>query len=302
MTEQMTIASKSSVNDYFTLLKPGVMSLVVFTGFAGLAVAPGSIHPLLAIITLLCIAAGSGAGAAFNMWYDRDIDAVMARTVARPLPSGRVAPDDALMLGWILSLFAVMVLGLATNWLAAGMLAFAIFFYAVVYTIWLKRSTPQNIVIGGAAGAFPPVIGWVAVTGSMHWYPLVLFMIIFLWTPPHFWALALYRNSDYTRAGIPMMPVTNGPDATRRQMLFYSYVLLLTTAIPVLFQQAGMLYAIAALALGYGFVARAHRVLVAKTDATARTLFLYSIFYLFALFSFLVADKWVDNYVRLALT
>lgn len=292
--------AESSVNDYFTLLKPGVMSLVVFTGFAGLAVAPGEIHPFLAIITLLCIAAGSGAGAAFNMWYDRDIDAIMARTTSRPLPAGRVSPDDALALGWILSLFAVMLLGLATNWLAAGMLAFAIFFYAVVYTIWLKRSTPQNIVIGGAAGAFPPVIGWAAVTGSLDWYPLVLFLVIFLWTPPHFWALALYRNSDYARAGIPMMPVTAGADSTRWQMLWYTYALVATTALPVAMHHAGLLYAMAALVLGYVFIARCRRVVVQKTDKAARGLFLYSILYLFALFSFLVVDTWADGYIRMA--
>jgi protoheme IX farnesyltransferase len=285
-----------------TLLKPGVMKLVVFTGFAGVMVAPGNLHPFLLVITLLSIAAGSGAGGAFNMWYDRDIDAIMARTTARPLPAGRVTPDNALALGWVLSLFSVMLLGLATNWLAAGMLAFAIFFYAVVYTMWLKRSTPQNIVIGGAAGAFPPVIGWAAVTGDVSWYSLVLFLIIFLWTPPHFWALALYRNSDYARAGIPMMPVTAGPDATRRQMLIYTYLLVIVTALPVIMHESGLLYALAALILGYGFIRRTWRVYAQKTDAAAKSLFLYSIFYLFALFSFLVIDKWVDNYVQLALT
>lgn len=292
-----TPTPESTVQDYFTLLKPGVMSLVVFTGFAGLVLAPGTIHPFMGALTLLCIAAGSGAGGAFNMWYDRDIDAIMARTAARPLPAGRVTPDNALALGWALSLCCVMILGLATNWLAAGMLAFAIFFYAVIYTMGLKRSTPQNIVIGGAAGAFPPVIGWAAVTGDVSWYSLVLFLIIFLWTPPHFWALALYRNSDYTRAGIPMLPVTHGPDATRHQMMLYSYLLVAVTAVPVMMHEAGLLYAIAALLLGFGFLARAHQVKMVRTDPVARQLFLYSIFYLFALFSFLIADKVLDNYL-----
>ncbi len=291
---------ESSVRDYITLLKPGVMSLVVFTGFAGLMLAPGTLHPFLCILTLLCIAAGSGAGGAFNMWYDRDIDAIMARTATRPLPTGRVTPDNAAALGFALSIGSVLILGLATNWLAAGILLFAIFFYSVIYTMWLKRSTPQNIVIGGAAGAFPPMIGWVAVTGEISWYSVVLFMIIFLWTPPHFWALALYRNSDYTRAGIPMLPVTAGPDATRAQMLVYSYTLVIVTAFPVIMHHAGIMYALAALALGYEFIAKARIVLVAKTDETARKLFLYSIFYLFALFSFLIIDKMIDKYVQLA--
>lgn len=297
-----TVISTSSVGDYMTLTKPGVMSLVVFTGLAGVVLAPGEVHPVLAAITLLCIAAGSGAGGAFNMWYDRDIDAVMARTATRPLPTGRVTPDNAAALGWALSIGSVMILGLATNWLAAGMLAFAIFFYAVVYTMLLKRSTPQNIVIGGAAGAFPPVIGWAAVTGDVSWYSLVLFLIIFLWTPPHFWALALYRNTDYARAGVPMMPVTHGPDATRRQILAYSYLLVVTTALPVMMYSAGVLYAVSGLILGFGFLARAHQVYVQKTDAAARALFLYSIFYLFALFSFLMADKFIDKYLHMALS
>lgn len=292
--------AESSVEDYVTLLKPGVMSLVVFTGLAGVLVAPGAIHPALAAITLLCIAAGSGAGAAFNMWYDRDIDAIMARTAGRPLPAGRVQPDNAAALGIALTLGSVMLLGLATNWLAAGMLLFAIFFYAVIYTMWLKRSTPQNIVIGGAAGAFPPMIGWAAVTGDISWYSLVLFLIIFLWTPPHFWALAIYRNSDYTRAGIPMLPVTAGAEETRRQILLYSYALVGITAIPVILHEAGLLYAIAALLLGYGFIGRAHYLRSQKTDAAAKSLFLFSIFYLFALFTFLILDKGVDKYLRLA--
>lgn len=291
------LLNQSTVRDYFTLLKPGVMSLVVFTGLAGLVVAPGTIHPFIALLTLLCIAGGSGAGAAFNMWYDRDIDALMARTATRPIPAGRVQSADAAALGYALSLVSVMMLGLATNWLAAGMLLFAIFFYAVIYTMLLKRSTPQNIVIGGAAGAFPPMIGWAAVTGDVSWYSLVLFLIIFLWTPPHFWALALYRNSDYSRAGIPMLPVTHGKDETRKQMLIYSYLLVAVTCVPVLLHEAGLIYAVCALGLGYAFLLRAHRVWVQKTDEMARKLFLFSIAYLFALFSGLMLDKWVDRFL-----
>jgi len=301
-TEEHLILHQSSVRDYVTLLKPGVMSLVVFTGFAGLMAAPAPLHPFLQIITLLCIAAGSGAGGALNMWYDRDIDALMARTLTRPIPAGRIAPENALAFGMILAVGSVCLLGLAVNWPAAFMLAFAIFFYAVIYTQWLKRRTPQNIVIGGAAGAFPPVIGWIAATGSLSAYPIILFLIIFLWTPPHFWALAYYRHSDYARAGVPMLPVTAGLAETRRQILLYTYILIPITLVPVFMHQAGIIYTIVALLLGYGFIAGARTLAREANDATARKLFGYSIFYLFGLFAFLMIDKGVDKYLQLALT
>src|SRR5512140_790646 len=216
--------SLASVGDYIALLKPRVMSLVIFTALVGLAVAPGPIHPVTAFTALLCIAVGAGASGALNMWSDADIDALMTRTARRPLPMGRIQPGEALAFGLTLSAFAVVVLGLLVNILSAALLAFTIFFYVVVYTMWLKRSTPQNIVIGGAAGAFPPMIGWAAVTGSMSFEPILLFLIIFFWTPPHFWALALYRADDYARAGVPMLPVVSGDATTRRQILFYTIV------------------------------------------------------------------------------
>jgi protoheme IX farnesyltransferase len=294
--------NQSSVRDYWTLLKPGVMSLVVFTGLAGMVVAPTPLHPFLQAIALLCIALGSGAGGALNMWYDRDIDAIMTRTASRPVPTGRIAPDNALAFGMILAAGSVMLMGLALNWLAAGILAFAIFFYAVVYTQWLKRSTAQNIVIGGAAGAFPPLIGWVAMTGNISVYSLVLFLIIFLWTPPHFWALALYRSGDYARAGIPMLPVTAGPQETRRQILLYTYLLVPVTMAPVFLGDAGMLYAVVALVLGVFFLRYARILKLEATDAAARRLFLYSILYLFCLFAGLIFDKAIDKFVQLALT
>jgi protoheme IX farnesyltransferase len=300
-TVSLTSSQESSVRDYWTLLKPGVMSLVVFTGLAGVVVAPGYLHPFLSCIALLCIAIGSGAGAVLNMWYDRDIDAIMARTAGRPLPAGRIAPEDALAFGMILAAGAVMLMGLAVNWLAAGILAFAIFFYAVVYTQWLKRATPQNIVIGGAAGAFPPLIGWASVTGDVSLYPAVLFLIIFLWTPPHFWALALYRSGDYARAGIPMLPVTAGADETRRQILFYTYLLVPVTMLPVFMGEAGLLYAVVALPLGALFLLHARALKLQRTDAAARKLFLYSILYLFCLFAGLMCDKAIDKTLGLAL-
>src|SRR4051794_38533282 len=217
--------SLASVSDYIALLKPRVMSLVIFTALVGLAVAPGSLHPVTAFTALLCIAVGAGAAGALNMWYDADIDAVMTRTAKRPIPNGRVQPGEALAFGLTLAGFSVMTLGLLVNALAAGLLAFTIFFYAVIYTMWLKRSTPQNIVIGGAAGAFPPMIGWAAVTGSLSLEPILLFLIIFFWTPPHFWALALYRQQDFARAGIPMLPNVAGEVTTRWQILLYTLVL-----------------------------------------------------------------------------
>ena len=280
----------STVKDYFTLMKPGVMSLVVFTGFVGMVIAPGSLHPFLQLITIFCIALGSGAGGAINMWFDRDIDAKMLRTAKRPVPAGRIAPEDALAFGLFLAVFSVMILGLAVGYLAAGILAFAIFYYVVVYTMWLKRATPQNIVIGGAAGAFPPVIGWVAVTGDMALTPLLLFLIVFLWTPPHFWALALYRCGDYAKVGVPMMPVVAGIESTKRQMLYYTLILLPVTLVPVLTSGFGLTYGVCALGLGLWFIRHALKVIADATDKSSRAMFGYSILYLFALFTAMLAD------------
>ncbi|CAN0570178.1 unnamed protein product, partial [Laminaria digitata] len=236
-------APVSRVSDFIALLKPRVMSLVVFSGAVGLFVAPGALHPLLAIVAILCIAVGSGAAGAINMWYERDIDALMSRTANRPIPAGRVAAGDALGFAVILAVFSVGLMGLATNWVAAGLLAAAILFYVFVYTIWLKRRTPQNIVIGGAAGAFPPMIGWAAVTGDVSLVSAALFAIIFLWTPPHFWALALYRSGDYARAGVPMMPVVAGRSSTKRQMLAYTILLVPVSLTPYFLGGAGLVYA-----------------------------------------------------------
>jgi heme o synthase len=295
------IASGSTVRDYITLLKPGVMMLVVFTGFVGMYLAPGTLHPVLQVITVLCIAIGSGAGGAINMWFDRDIDAHMLRTAARPIPAGRVAADDALAYGLFLSIASVGILGLAVNWLAAAYLAGAIAFYVFIYTVWLKRRTSQNIVIGGAAGSFPPVIGWVAVTGVASFDAWVLFAIIFLWTPPHFWALALYRNADYTRVGVPMLPVVAGKLATRRQMFLYTLILLPVTLLPCVTGLSGWLYAVSALLLTGEFCRHAWKVLHSDEDAVARAMFGYSILYLFALFLALVVDKLIDSLPGFAL-
>jgi len=279
------------VADWLALLKPRVMSLVVFTGFVGLVLAPGGLHPLLGAVAVLCIAVGAGAAGAINMWYDRDIDAVMERTRGRPIPAGRVAPDEALSFGVVLSILAVMLMGLAVNWTAAALLALANAFYVFVYTVWLKRRTPQNIVIGGAAGAFPPVIGWAAVTGNLSVEPLVLFLLIFLWTPPHFWALALYRSSDYQRAGVPMLPVVAGEAATRRQILLYALLLVPVSVAPTLLGMASWVYGGAALLLSAFFVAMSVSLFGAKNHGPARRLFAYSILYLFLLFALLLFDR-----------
>ena len=284
-------ASEAQVADFVALLKPRVMSLVVFTGFAGLYVAPGQLHPLLAAVAVLAIAVGAGAAGAINMWYERDIDAVMARTRDRPIPAGRVAPAEALAFGVVLSLFSVMVMGLAVNWTAAALLALANGFYVFVYTIWLKRRTPQNIVIGGAAGAFPPMIGWAAVTGTVSLESVVLFLIIFVWTPPHFWALALYRDNDYAKAGIPMLPVVAGKEETRRQILIYALLLWPLALAPSLLGAAGVLYAAVALVLGGLFAAQAWRVRRERSERSARQMFGLSILYLFALFAVLIVDR-----------
>jgi protoheme IX farnesyltransferase len=283
-------AAHARVGDYFALLKPRVMSLVVFTGFAGLVAAPGALHPLLAAVAVLCIAVGAGAAGAINMWYDRDIDAVMQRTRHRPIPAGRVAPEEALAFGVTLSLFSVMLMGLAVNWTAAALLALANGFYVFVYTVWLKRRTPHNIVIGGAAGAFPPMIGWAAVTGAVSLESIALFLIIFMWTPPHFWALALYRQGDYAKAGVPMLPVVAGKEETRRQILIYAALLVPLSLAPVALGMAGVIYGTVAAAMGGTFLWFALRVRRARDDASARRLFGFSILYLFALFAALIAE------------
>jgi protoheme IX farnesyltransferase len=289
-------AGFSSVRDFITLLKPGVMSLVVFTGLAGMVVAPGHLHPLQQFLTLFCIAMASGAGAAMNMWYDRDIDAIMKRTAQRPVPAGRITPDDALAFGLFMAAASVMLMGLALGWVAAGILAGAIAFYVLIYTMWLKRSTPQNIVIGGAAGAFPPMIGWAAVTGDVSLESILLFAIIFLWTPPHFWALALYKSGDYAKAGVPMMPVVAGAPSTKRQMIWYTWLLLPTTlALPVL-GMSGWLYGAAAFVLGAVFLWHVYQVRGDETEKWARKTFGYSILYLFALFTALMADSLLRYY------
>tara|TARA_R110001599_G_scaffold353641_2_gene594645 strand:+ start:106125 stop:106946 length:822 start_codon:yes stop_codon:yes gene_type:complete len=269
------------------------MSLVVFSGFAGLFVAPGSIHPILAAVAVLCIAVGAGAAGAINMWFDRDIDAIMVRTRGRPIPRGKVAPDDALAFGTVLSLGSVVIMALAVNYVAAGLLAVAILFYVFIYTMWLKRSTPQNIVIGGAAGAFPPMIGWAAVTGGVSLESVVLFGLIFLWTPPHFWALALYRRGDYADAGVPMLPVVAGVRETKKQMFIYTLLLFPCAVAPYWLGVAGPLYGMAAAVLGGLFILSAIAVWRDDSDKSAKRMFGYSIFYLFALFGAMILDRGV---------
>ena len=286
-------AYNTALGDYFALLKPRVMALVVFTGAVGMALAPGSIHPFLGFVAILCIALSAGGSGAVNMWYDRDIDAVMQRTANRPIPAGRVAPSAAAELGAVLIIAATGLMGLAANWLAAGLLAFAAGFYIVVYTIWLKRRTPQNIVIGGAAGAFPPMIGWISVTGEIGWYPALLFLLIFLWTPPHFWALALYRHQDYARAGVPMLPVAAGARATKLQMLVYTLLLFPVALAPALFGYAGWIYGAGAAAFGAVFILHALRVRFDPTDRSARRMFRFSLLYLASLFGLLLIDHWL---------
>jgi len=280
--------------DYLALLKPRVMTLVVFTGIAGLIAAPGHLHPILAATAVLCIAVGAGAAGAINMWYDRDIDAVMSRTCGRPIVRGRIAPSEALAFGVFLSVAAVLVMGLAVNWVAALVLAAASAFYVFVYTMWLKRRTPQNIVIGGAAGSFPPMIGWAAVTGDVTLAPIVLFALIFMWTPPHFWALALFRSGEYAKAGVPMLPVVSGARETKRQMLAYTLALFPLALGPWLVGTAGLTYGIGAALLGALFILCAVRVLredgAATNHRAAKQMFGFSIFYLFAIFGLLIVD------------
>jgi protoheme IX farnesyltransferase len=286
-----------SVADFWSLLKPRVMSLVIFTGFAGMYLAPNAVHPLVFVISLFAIAAGAGASGAINQWYDRDIDAVMTRTKMRPIPAGVMAPAEALTMGLVISAMSVLLLGLASNWLAAGLLAFTIFFYAVVYTVWLKRSTPQNIVIGGAAGALPPVIGWTSVTGGLSIEPLLLFVIIFMWTPPHFWALALVKNDDYTRANIPMLPVVAGARETRKQIVIYAVLLAPLAVGPYFVGMASIGYGILASLGGALFVGLSMKLYRTGSDKHAMRLFAYSIIYLFLLFLSLVIDHTIISYI-----
>jgi len=296
--ERVTGPATSGLRDYFALLKPRVMSLVLLTAIAGMAVAPGALHPVVAIVAVLCIAVGAGASGAINMWYDRDIDAVMARTCERPIPAGRVGPAEALVFGVVLSLLSVITMALAVNLVAAGMLALTIAFYVFVYTMWLKRRTPQNIVIGGAAGAFPPMIGWAAVTGDISLASVALFALIFFWTPPHFWALALFRKVDYAKAGVPMLPVVAGVRETKRQMMVYTLSLLPISLAPAFLGVAGWLYGGGALVLSLLFLR--HAWLVLRTpDAEigdkamrlpASRMFRFSILYLFGLFVLILAD------------
>ncbi|ESY19460.1 MULTISPECIES: heme o synthase [unclassified Mesorhizobium] len=284
--------SEATASDFFALLKPRVMALAVFTAFVGLMVAPGAMNPVIAVIAIGAIAVGAGAAGALNMWYDADIDALMSRTSKRPVPSGRVTAGEALGFGLVLSALSVMTLGVLVGWLAASLLAFTIFFYVVIYTMWLKRSTPQNIVIGGAAGALPPMIGWAAATGAIGIESLILFLIIFLWTPPHFWALALFKAGDYAAAGIPMMPNVAGQASTRRQIFAYSLLLAPTGVLPWALGFTSGVYGIVSAALGAGFIWHAWNALVIldKEMKPAKALFAYSIFYLFAIFAVLLAD------------
>jgi len=286
--------SEAEVADYVALLKPRVMSLVIFTALVGLAMAPGHFHPVLAFTSLLCIAVGAGASGALNMAFEGDIDALMTRTANRPIPRGRITRAEATAFGMTLAFFSVMTLGILVNWYAGGLLAFTIFFYVVIYTLGLKRRTAQNIVIGGAAGSLPPVVAWVAATGSLAVEPLLLFLIIFFWTPPHFWALALFRSDDYARAGVPMLPVVAGPDATRLQILLYTIVLVAVAVAPWPLGYFGMAYGIASLALGAGMLALALNVYRRRERAESlratRKLFAFSILYLFVLFATLLAE------------
>ena len=295
----VTVAdTPATVGEFFQLMKPRVMSLVIFTGFAGMFLAPGQMHPILAAVALFAIAAGAGASGAINQWYDRDIDAVMSRTRNRPIPAGRVVPAEALALGIVISFLSVLLLSLTSNLLAGGLLAFTIFFYAVIYTVWLKRSTAQNIVIGGAAGALPPMVGWASVTGSISIESIALFALIFVWTPPHFWALALVKNDDYKQAGVPMLPVVAGAAETRKQILIYALLLAPTGLAPYALSMTTLLYPAIAAVMGIVFVGLAVSLYRKPSDAAAWKLFKFSIFYLFILFAALIADRLIASLIQ----
>ena len=288
-------STEPSIGDFLELMKPRVMSLVVFTSLAGLFAAPGTLHPVLAVIAIICITVGAGASGALNMWYDADIDARMARTAARPIPRGRVTPDEALAFGSVLSVMSVVTLGVLVNWVAGALLALTIGYYIFFYTMWLKRRTPQNIVIGGAAGSFPPMIGWAAVSGTVSIESVVLFLLIFMWTPPHFWALALYRCRDYERVGVPMLPVVAGADETRRQILLYSLVLTPLAVVPYFIGLGGIVYLVTSVGLGAFFLYLAFKVWRVRegreADHAAKQLFQFSILYLFLLFGVILGES-----------
>jgi protoheme IX farnesyltransferase len=293
-TDAFPVSVGANVRDFILLMKPRVMSLVVFTALTGMVAARGQIHPVLAFIALLCIGVGAGAAGALNMWYDADIDALMARTAARPIPRGLVTADEALAFGTVLAAFSVLTLGLLVNWVAGALLALTIAFYLFIYTMWLKRRTPQNIVIGGAAGAFPPMVGWAAATGSVSIESVVLFLIIFFWTPPHFWALSLYRLRDYERVAVPMLPVVAGLDETRRQIVLYSVLLAPIAVIPAFIGLGGIVYLVASIILGamlIGLSVKVYRTREGRAaDSAAKELFAFSILYLFLLFAVLLGE------------
>lgn len=285
---------ESSVTDYFYLLKPRVMTLAVFTSFCGLYLAPGYIHPFLALVSILCISMGAGSCAAINMWYDKDIDSVMDRTKNRAIPQGKIDSDNVLGFGILLGILSLIIMGLAINYLAAFLLAFSIFFYIVIYTFWLKRSTHHNIVIGGAAGAFPPVIGWACVSNDISLYPLMLFSIIFIWTPPHFWALALYKDTEYSKVNIPMLPVKFGKKITKIQIFIYSLLLSIISTAPYFFELTSIFFLFSSFALNSVFLFFSFKLLASdkpKEDLYASRLFKYSIIYLYLIFIFFVFDK-----------
>ena len=285
---------RARVVDYAIILKPRVMSLVVFVGLAGLLLAPGSIGPWAGTVAVFCIAVAAGASGAINMWYDRDIDSAMRRTMGRPIPAGRMDPREALVFGIVLAAGSVTVMALIVNTAAAALLALTVLYYVFVYTVWLKRRTPHNIVIGGAAGAFPPMIGWTAVTGTVDPESVALFAIIFLWTPPHSWALALFSDADYRRAGIPMLPVVAGARRTKKQILIYTALLAAATFSPVALGMSGAIYGLAAAVLNLGFARHAIRVWRDDSDGAARSMFGFSILYLFLIFVFLLLDRAVS--------
>lgn len=289
---------EAEFKDFVALLKPRVMVLVVFTAFVGLMAAPTQLHPFLALVAIVCIAIGGGAAGALNMWWDSDIDKIMKRTQKRPIPSGKVTPDEAKMIGCALSGFSVMMLGLATNFYAAALLAFTIFFYIVIYTIWLKRSTPQNIVIGGAAGAFPPMIGWAAATGTVSFESVLMFALVFMWTPPHFWALALFTRADYYNAEVPMLTVTHGRKSTRQHIIVYTVLLAALGGATVLSSLGGPLYIVATVLLNIKFFLAAVKIWRRNEEDSERDGFLverkffkFSLFYLFVLFAAILADS-----------
>lgn len=294
ITDTLSYSRVTTVGDFFALLKPRVMSLVVFTGLAGIIAAPGHVHPLRAFTALLCIALAAGASGALNMAYDADIDGLMARTATRPIPMGRIVPQDAMAFGWALSAFAVATMWLFVNELAAGLLAFTVFFYVVIYTLWLKRRTPQNIVIGGLAGALPPAIGWAAVTGNLTLAPILLVAIIFMWTPPHFWALSLWRCGDYARAGVPMLPVVRGKAVTRRQILIYSLILAPLGVVPAFIGLGGVLYLVSSASMGFWLLLEAFATWREKDEVkepAAKRLFGVSLLYVFVPFAALIVER-----------